>query len=140
MHEVFCDTSYWRALIDHEDPYRSAAVEAKMQLKRDTVLVTTEPVMNEFLNAVSSHGPHIRSLALTLVDRLRASHVDGVLVHIDHTWFDDALTLWRKRMDKGWSLTDCHSMLVMKARNISLVLTTDHHFQQGGFNVLMPVV
>ena len=38
------------------------------------------------------------------------------------------IELYKKRLDKGYSLTDCISMVVMKKLNISEVLTNDKHF------------
>ena len=40
------------------------------------------------------------------------------------------------RPDKEYSLVDCMSMVVMKARNIDHVLTNDRHFSQEGFVVV----
>ena len=137
MTEVFCDTSYWRAIINRHDPYHALALEAFRALPNQTTFVTTEPVMNELLNSVSGEGVHLKQKTLEYVDRMRAPGAPSLVIHLDNSWFDDALSLWRKRMDKGWSLTDCYSMLVMKARHMRRVLTTDHHFTQGGFTVLM---
>ena len=48
-----------------------------------------------------------------------------------------ALRLYRERLDKEWGMIDCISFVVMQDRNISDALTTDMHFQQAGFRVLM---
>jgi len=45
--------------------------------------------------------------------------------------------LYRKRPDKGYSLTDCVSMIVMQRYGIMDVLTNDAHFMQEGFHALM---
>jgi predicted nucleic acid-binding protein len=45
--------------------------------------------------------------------------------------------LYRSRLDKEWGLTDCISFIVMEQRGITKALTTDLHFQQAGFAVLM---
>jgi predicted nucleic acid-binding protein len=47
-----------------------------------------------------------------------------------------ALTLYEARPDKEYSLTDCRSMVALRARGISEVLTNDHHFTQEGFTIL----
>lgn len=46
------------------------------------------------------------------------------------------LTLFKNRFDKGYSLTDCISMMTMKKLNIVEVLTHDKHFTQEGFVIL----
>jgi predicted nucleic acid-binding protein len=52
--------------------------------------------------------------------------------------FAAALALYESRPDKGYSLTDCRSMLALRALGISEVLTHDHHFTQEGFTILFP--
>jgi predicted nucleic acid-binding protein len=47
------------------------------------------------------------------------------------------LDVYENRRDKGWSLTDCLSFLVMQERGIVDALTADHHFGQAGFHALM---
>jgi hypothetical protein len=51
--------------------------------------------------------------------------------------FDRGLTLFARRPDKQWSLVDCISFEIMRQRRITDALTTDHHFKQAGFNVLL---
>ena len=48
------------------------------------------------------------------------------------------MELYESRLDKGYSLTDCVSMQVMRERGISEVLTNDQHFAQEGFTILLP--
>ena len=43
-----------------------------------------------------------------------------------------ATETYRTCFDKGWSLTDCHSFLVMEAAGMTAALTADRHFQQRG--------
>jgi uncharacterized protein len=45
--------------------------------------------------------------------------------------------LLQGRIDKQWSLVDCSSFVVMQEHQVTDVLTTDHHFQQAGFQVLL---
>ena len=52
--------------------------------------------------------------------------------------FDAALALYKARPDKGYSLTDCRSMLALRALGVTEVLTNDHHFTQERFTVLFP--
>ena len=40
----------------------------------------------------------------------------------------DALTLYKSRPDKEYSLTDCISMQTMRREGLTEVLTNDHHF------------
>jgi predicted nucleic acid-binding protein len=52
--------------------------------------------------------------------------------------FDAAVALYEARPDKSYSLTDCRSMVAMRALGISEVLTNDHHFTQEGFTIMFP--
>ena len=50
--------------------------------------------------------------------------------------FEAGLRLYEARPDKGYSLTDCISMQVMRREGIREVLTFDRHFEQDGFRIL----
>jgi predicted nucleic acid-binding protein len=52
--------------------------------------------------------------------------------------FDTALALYEARPDKEYSLTDCRSMIALRALGLTEVLTNDHHFTQEGFTILFP--
>ena len=54
-----------------------------------------------------------------------------------HESFLDGLDRYERRLDKHYSLQDCISMNVMEAQGITDVLTSDHHFEQEGFAILM---
>ncbi|WP_342752282.1 hypothetical protein [Aphanothece hegewaldii] len=59
------------------------------------------------------------------------------VVPITHDLFLSSLTLYEHRPDKGYSMVDCISMIVMRNRNLSEVLTHDKHFTQEGFSILL---
>ena len=59
------------------------------------------------------------------------------IVFTDKRLWNTAWQLYEMHKDKEWSLTDCISMVVMKERQISEVLTKDHHFEQAGFVKLL---
>jgi hypothetical protein len=46
------------------------------------------------------------------------------------------LSLFRRRHDKHWQLTDCISFAVMKEHRLREALTGDQHFEQAGFAAL----
>jgi len=51
--------------------------------------------------------------------------------------FSRSLAFYKARPDKGYSLTDCGSMLLMRERRLSEALTTDRHFEQEGLVALL---
>ena len=59
------------------------------------------------------------------------------IVPASSEFFAQALTLYEQRSDKNWGLTDCASFVVMKENKITDALTTDDHFRQAGFTVLL---
>jgi len=46
---------------------------------------------------------------------------------------------FRKHADHGYSFTDCTSFVVMDELEVSAALTTDRHFKQAGYEVLLPI-
>ena len=52
--------------------------------------------------------------------------------------FHRAIALYRARLDKKYSLTDCRSIVAMRLLGMSEVLSNNHHFTQEGFKVLFP--
>ena len=47
--------------------------------------------------------------------------------------FNKGLDLYEQRLDKRYSLADCISMVVMRERDISQILTHDRDFSAEGF-------
>ena len=39
--------------------------------------------------------------------------------------------------DKGWSLTDCASFIIMEDEGLTIALTHDQHFIQAGLQALL---
>ena len=135
MKRIFADTFYWTALLNPKDQWYLSVNE--IQPKITTVrLVTTETVLIELLNFYSEYGAEMRQ---TVVDTVRDILVDLDIEYISHSpnVFLEALDFYEKRLDKGYSLTDCISMLTMKTLNIHEILTHDNHFEQEGFTILL---
>ena len=59
------------------------------------------------------------------------------IVPLSEAIFARAFQLYRTRPDKEWGLTDCISFTVMQERGLTAALTTDEHFGQAGFRVLL---
>ena len=129
MTAVFADTLYWIAIFLPDDPWAKAAISVDLS---DVRLVTTEEVIGEFLTGISSYGEQTRLLACRFVREILAD-VDIEVVEQSHESFIGGLSLYERRPDKQYSLTDCISMNVMKRKAISKVLTNDRHFSQEGF-------
>jgi hypothetical protein len=59
------------------------------------------------------------------------------IVHVTPELDAAAWQLFVSRSDKNWSLVDCSSFVLMQERGILSALTSDRHFMQAGFQVLL---
>ena len=97
------------------------------------MLYTSEPVLIELLNYFSEYGPELRAAVAQIVRHI----IDDPGVEVFFHDFEDGLNLFRSRLDKGYSMTDCISISIMGAVGATEVLTHDHHFAQEGFTILL---
>ncbi len=135
MKRLFADTVYWIALTNSFDQYHAKAVEVSSALG-NCRLFTTEAVLTEFLNALADTGPFVRAAAIEMVEAIMRNSQVTVIPQSQRT-FSRSLAFYKARPDKGYSLTDCGSMLLMRERRLSESLTTDRHFEQEGFIALL---
>lgn len=136
MPEVFADTFYWIALINPADQWHQDA-KAFSQANAQASIVTTEPVLTEVLNYFSEAGVMMRQAAAAICDHAM-QHANTVVLPHTREVFTRGFELYKERPDKGYSLTDCISMIEMRGRDINDVLTHDRHFAQEGFHCLLP--
>ncbi len=98
--------------------------------------MTTESVLIEVANFFCACGSEIRkTIADLLYEILKDPYVETV-PHTRNTLIS-GLVLYKARSDKGYSLTDCISINVMRDYGLTEVLTHDRHFTQEGFHVLL---
>ncbi|MBP6822946.1 MAG: type II toxin-antitoxin system VapC family toxin [Acidobacteria bacterium] len=135
MKTVFADTLYWVSGLNQRDQWYDSVIRAEALLD-DFQIVTTESVLIEVLNYHAEFKSYWRQAAVNLVRDILANPDIEVVLH-SHDIFLNGLKLYESRPDKGYSVTDCISMNVMRERGISEVLTHDHHFAQEGFVVLI---
>ncbi len=98
------------------------------------MIVTTEAVLWEWLNALSD-----QSTRIVAAEGYRRVHRDArvEVVPFRPELAAAAVDLYQTRQDKAWSLTDCFSFTVMQARGLTEALTTDHHFLQANFKPIL---
>lgn len=134
MPEVFAYTFYWIALLNPADKWHQEA-RTFSQTNPEVSLVTTDAVLTEMLNYFSEAGEKMRQAAAALCDETMA-HANTTVLRQTREAFASGFDLYKARPDKGYSLTDCISMIEMRERKIGDVLTNDRHFAQEGFNLL----
>jgi uncharacterized protein len=135
VRHVFVDTAAWIALVSKRDALHPAARQVMGDLHSQRAqLTTTEFVLVEVANALST--PNTRLQAVKLIDGLRQLPAVRI-IPVSQELLEAGLTLYRKRTDKEWSLTDCISFVVMQQEHITEAFTSDRHFEQAGFTKLL---
>ncbi len=131
MTKVFVDSSYWIALELTDDQNHQAAQAHWNSLDlADADLVTTSYVFDESVTFLNSRNAHQTALNLG-ESMLLSPRIE--LIHVDEELFFDGWKMFQKYDDKGFSLTDCISFIVMKRYDIYTALAFDKHFVQAGF-------
>lgn len=97
-------------------------------------MLTTRWVLAETGNAVCKMSQ--RAEFKPFVQELEASALTRILPS-DEDSFHQALDYYSNRPDKEWSFVDCSSFVAMSQLGLTDALTTDHHFEQAGFNALL---
>jgi uncharacterized protein len=129
---LFADTFYFLAVINPDDSCHQDALT--LSAANEAPLLTTAWILAEVADALAETAN--RRLSRQLYFDLRDDPVN-IVVPPSIDSFERGFSLYHNRLDKGWSLTDCISFLVMEDHGISEALTGDHHFEQAGFRPLL---
>lgn len=125
------------ALVNKSDAAHQKAKKVRDALLKDHIqFVVTNYVMVEIANALC-RIPH-RETAVKLINFIEMTE-NIQIVEIDKEIYKEAWRVYSTYLDKEWSLTDCTSFEVMRARRITEAFTTDKHFEQAGFDVLIKI-
>ena len=135
MRKIFADSAYWIALINPTDQWRPNAMTVSRELKNFSI-ITTDEILTETLNYFAESGEYFRGIVTREIEKILLNQ--GVeIADATHENFLNGFELYKNRLDKGYSLTDCISMNIMRERQISEILTHDRHFTQEGFQILL---
>ncbi len=133
MKTVFADTGYWLALLNPRDQLHGKVRSVSESLGQVRI-ITSEMVLDELLAGLSV--PPARATAVSAVGSVLVNPNVEVVPQTS-LQFREAFDLYKARMDKKWSLTDCASFNLMKERGIAEALAHDEHFTQAGFVALL---
>jgi predicted nucleic acid-binding protein len=134
MKQIFADTFYWIALLNPKDDWYNSVIKVSQSIANSQI-ITTEEVLTEVLTFYSNSGSRQRKRTVNFIKQIMNNPAVQVIPQ-DHESFVAGLNLYEKRLDKGYSLTDCISMNTMNQLEIIEVLTHDQHFTQEGFIIL----
>ncbi len=129
---MLLDTSGLLCLLHRAEPYHD---QARAAYKAASSRLTNDYVIAELI-ALATVRRLPRRIVLTFVTDL-LNNPDIETIWVDESLHRQALELLSKREDKAYSLCDAVSFVLMRQRNSSEALTTDHHFEQEGFRKLL---
>ncbi|MCC6359771.1 MAG: type II toxin-antitoxin system VapC family toxin [Phycisphaerales bacterium] len=133
MKPIFLDTSFLLALLSRSDQYRARASAWKKRLRRGS-FVTTDYVLIELADSCAATA--LRGSCAGAIGLLRRDPKVRV-IEASASLLDRGLSLFQQRPDKRWGATDCISFCVMSDYGITRALTSDHDFEQAGFEALL---
>ncbi len=138
MNDYFADSGYWIALITPDDEFHVLAMEYDALLEgQGDRIVTTQLALNEALAPRSGSIAQMRRAAIELIDRITQDRRVSIIPQSPEQ-FAEAFDIFRTvTNDKEWSITDCASFQLMWRLQIRSALTSDHHFEQAGFDVFL---
>jgi len=133
---IYVDAAGWIALVNRRDALHTSAVQIYKERLQDEAcqFVTSSVVLLEVGNWLSPVP--LRSLAVDLRNRIEQSSRIEV-VHVTPELYAKGWELYSNRLDKDWGMIDCISFEIMQERNLTEALTSDHHFEQAGFKILL---
>ncbi len=130
---MFLDTSGLLCHLYRSEPQHLQAV--RLLDTASQKLLTHSYVLAELFALASSPGvPKASSLAYA-IGLIENPSID--IIWVGKALHEAALGLISNRTDKGYSLCDAVSFVLMKQQGVTQALTTDRHFEQEGFVKLL---
>lgn len=136
VRRVLLDTNGWLALLNADEPLHPQADERFRQLGR----ARCELVLTDWIIAETGNSLARSTLRAEFVETVRrfSSNPNFRIIPVSAPLRERALALYAARPDKTWGLVDCASFVVMADEGITEAFTTDKHFEQAGFERLLP--
>lgn len=135
MATIFVDSHFLIAIINKRDQWHDEASNYSSKAT-DSDYLTTGSILVETLNYFSEFRSDIKESAVKAVTGFM-SRPEVTVIEQSSELVGLGIQLYLKRLDKGFSLTDCISMVVSREHRITSILTNDDHFLQEGFEILL---
>jgi predicted nucleic acid-binding protein len=134
MKAVFADASFYIAWMNPRDEFHTEADRLAENYFGE--IFTSEYVLIEVGNWLSRATD--KSFFVQLLDYLKEDPQTRI-IPASPELFREGFWLFSQRTDKDWSMTDCISFYLMKEKGIQEAFSSDHHFEQAGYRILLPV-
>ena len=135
MKPIFVDASALIAIGNKRDTFHSKSLEFRYSLKNSgRKFVTTSAVLLEFGNAFSHKK--LKPTGIKMIEAVMHSK-KWKCIELTNELMNNGFDLYKRMNDKNWGLVDCTSIIVAHSMGISEIFTTDHHFEQAGFSILL---
>jgi predicted nucleic acid-binding protein len=133
--DVFIDTSgFYAILVKKDDRHRQASDFMREAARKRLRFAATDYVLDETATLLQARG-HIQVVNLFFASVFESRVCRIIWTDADR--FQQAKSLFLRRLGQGWSFTDCLSVVVMKDLGLREVLSKDFHFEAAGFTVLL---
>ncbi|MYA35036.1 MAG: type II toxin-antitoxin system VapC family toxin [Gammaproteobacteria bacterium] len=133
--EIFVDTGgFYAMLVPRDRMHRRAREFMAQAIQERRRFVTTDHVLDECATLLRTRG-HDRFTAdlFESVENSRAIRIEWTT----SDRFHQTRAFFLRHADKAWSFTDCLSFVVMRALGLREALSTDNHFRQAGFMLIL---
>jgi len=135
MKLIFMDANGWIALNSKRDQLHDISIEThKKLLSNGYRYITTNYILDETYTGLLTKVSHFA--AVDFGEKLRVSKTVSI-IHITTNIEEEAWKIFKKYSDKEFSFTDCTSFVIMNQLKLTEAFTSDHHFEQMGFTILL---
>ena len=133
---IFLDANGWVALLNNRERSHAEANRKWLECGQSGVSV----ILTDWVVAETGNGLARTSARAEFVESLRrfSANPRFRIISVSKEIRERALDLYAARPDKAWGLVDCASFIVMADEGITKAFTTDKHFEQAGFERLLP--
>lgn len=133
LQRMLLDTSGLLCCIDADERRHSVAVA---HYDQSASRLTHNYVLAEFVALCQARNlPRQQTLSFS-AGLIKDPEVE--VVWVDSVLHEAAMRLLQRQLDKSYSLCDAVSFVIMQTRKENSALTTDRHFEQAGFQRLLP--
>lgn len=133
--EIFIDTGgFYSMLVSRDRMHRRFRDFMTQAIRGRRKFVTTDYVLDETATLLRARG--FDRLTLDLFESVESS----LAIRIEWTTpdrFRETRAFFTQHADKAWSFTDCLSFVVMRELGLREALSSDDHFRQAGFTLLL---